>query len=88
MTVSTVPSSDPEFAGVGFVLAPVARNALMKTDFLDRRIASLTLLTTAGQFNILNTYVPQNARPEEERRAHFDQLHTHLEKSNVKGVLL
>ena len=88
MTVNTAPSNQQEHAGVGFVLSPLARNALVRTQPVNSRIASVSLLMAAGELHIINTYVPQNARPEDERRAHFDQLHTHTESLKCKGTLV
>ena len=67
LTVSTVNTNQPEYAGVGFVLSPMARNALLRTSFINSRIACISVLIRGGELNILNTYVPQNARPEDER---------------------
>ena len=88
MTISTAPSSQPEHAGVGFVLSPLARNALVRVQPVNSRIASVSLLMAAGELHIVNTYVPHNARPEDERRAHFDQLQEHTETLKRKGPFL
>ena len=56
------------------MLSPTARNALLRTSFVNSRIACISLLIRGGELTIINTYVPQNARPEDERRDHFDQL--------------
>ena len=85
MTVSTTSPNQPEYAGVGFVLSPVARHALIRTTFVNSRLARISLLISGGELNILNTYVPQNARPEEERRAHFEQLQNAISKIEHKG---
>ena len=84
-TVSTTSPNHREYAGVGFVLSPVARNALVRTTFVNSRLACISLLISGGELNIINTYVPQNARPEEERRAHFEQLQLAINKIEHKG---
>lgn len=88
MTVSTVTSNQPEYAGVGFVLSPMARDALVRTTFTSSRIACLSVLIKGGELNILNTYVPQNARPEDERRDHFDQLQRATSQIARKGPFI
>ena len=88
LTVSTASGSQPEYAGVGFVLSPTARNALVRTIFTDSRIAYISLLIKGGELNILNTDVPQNARPEDERRRHFDQLQRVASQIAHKGPFL
>ena len=87
LTVSTAPSELHEFAGVGFILSPRARNALVRVEPLGSRIAVITLLLAAGELHIFNTYVPQNGRPEDARLAHFDQLHDRTEHYKRKGPL-
>ena len=88
LTVSTASGSQPEYAGVGFVLSPTARNALVRTMFTSSRIACISLLIKGGELNILNIYVPQNARPEDERRHHFDQLQRAASQIAHKGPFL
>ena len=85
LTVSTVNTNQPEYAGVGFVLSPMARNALLRTSFINSRIACISVLIRGGELNILNTYVPQNARPEDERRDHFEKLQQAISQIARKG---
>ena len=85
LTVSTVNTSQPEYAGVGFVLSPMAPNALVRTSFINSRIACISLLIRGGELNILHTYVPQNARPEDERRDHTEKLQQAISQNARKG---
>ena len=88
LTVSTVNTNQPEYAGVGFVLSPMARNALLRTSFINSRIACISVLIRGGELNILNTYVPQNARPEDERRDHLKNYNRLFPKLLAKDLLL
>ena len=88
MTISTAPDEKQEFAGIGFVLSPAARKALLRTHFENSRLASITLLTAAGELTVINCYVPQNGRPEAERRAFFQELNSLVEKVQQKGPFL
>ena len=88
MTITTAPDDKQEFAGIGFVLSPAARKALLRLHFLNSRLASITLLTAAGELTIINCYVPQNGRPEAERRTFFEELHSLVEKVQQKGPFI
>ena len=59
LIISTMNTSQPEYvyAGVGFVLSPMAWNALLRTSFINSRIACISVLMRGGELNILNTYV-------------------------------
>jgi len=86
LTVSTVNTSQPEYAGVGFVLSPMAPNALVRTSFINSRIACISLLIQGGELkHRIHTYVPQNARPEDERRDHIEKLQQAISQIARKG---
>ena len=80
MTISTSAPRQQEFAGVGFVPAPAARNALLQVELISSRLASLTLLTAAGPLTLINCYAPQNGRPLGERRSFYEDLQGLVDK--------
>ena len=88
MTISTASSQQQEHAGVGFVLSPEARSALLRTTCIHSRLATITLLLASGEFTIVNTHVPHSGRPEEERQAHFDELQQLVERVQNKGPFI
>ena len=88
LTVSTADPNHQEHAGVGFVLSPTARRALLRTHPVSSRFASITLLTASGEFSILNCYAPQSGRPEEERQEFFDLLHDQTDVVKSKGLFV
>ena len=88
LTVSTADPNHQEHAGVGFVLCPTARRALLRTHRVSSRFASITLLTASGEFSILNCYAPQSGRPEEERQEFFDLLHDQIDVVKSKGLFV
>ena len=63
----------------------MARNALLRTPFINSRIACISVLIRGGELSILNTYVPKNARPEDERRDHFEKLQQAISQIARKG---
>ena len=85
MTISTAASQSQEYAGVGFVLCPQARGALLRTHYVHSRLACVTLLLQAGELSIVNAHAPHNARPEEERQDFFDELQHTVDKVQAKG---
>ena len=88
LTVSTADPNHQEHAGVGFVLSPTARRALLRTHPVSSRFDSITLLTASGEFSILNCYAPQRGRPEEERQEFFDFLHDQIDVVKSKGLFV
>ena len=84
MTASTAGSQQQEHAGVGFVLSPDARSALLRTTCIHSRLATITLLLASGEVTIVNTRVPHSGRPEEERQARFDELQQLVERVQNK----
>ena len=85
MTINTSAPQQQEFAGVGFVLVPAARNALLQVELISSRLASLTLLTAAGLLTLINCYAPQSGRPLDEGRSFYEVLQGFVDKLQNKG---
>ena len=67
MTISTADAQTQEHAGVGYVLCPHPRGALLRTHYVHSRLACVTLLLQSGELSIVNAHAPHSARPEEGR---------------------
>ena len=87
MTISAAENQKQEHAGVGFVFCPQARAALLRTQLVHSRLASVTLLLQAGELSIVNAHVP-HARPEGEGHDLFEQLQHLVDKVNRRKELL
>ena len=62
-----------------------ARAALLRTQLAHSRLASITLLSQAGELSIVNVHAPHNARPEGERHDFFEELQHLVDKVQAKG---
>ena len=85
MTISTADAQTQEHAGVGFVLCPQARGALLRTHYVHSRLACVTMLLQSGELSIVNALAPHKARPEEERHDFFEELQHVVDRVQAKG---
>jgi len=79
------PSGTREYAGVGFLVAPYARNWVAAFREHTDRIASISLRVPGGKILLVSIYAPHGGRGYYERQSFFDELGTFLEKSSSHG---
>ena len=76
------------FAGVGFLLSPVARKSLISFRQLSGRIATRKLKTSGGTLSLVNVYAPHGGYQVERRTQFFDELDKAVADSRTYGMQL
>ena len=87
-TFSSCDSAQREHYGMGFVLSPLARKALLRMLPGTSRVAGLSLHTGAGELSLLNSYAPHNLHDPEAKQAHYDELSALVTQVEHKGPYL
>ena len=85
MNITTADAQTQERAGVGYVLCPQARGALLRTHYVHSRLACVTLLLQSGELSIVISHAPHKARPEEERHDFFEELQHAIDSVQANG---
>eukprot|EP00969_Alexandrium_andersonii_P005333 231913-Alexandrium_andersonii.AAC.1 len=63
-----------EYAGIGFIVSLRVRPAIAGIRVASNRLALVRFRTGPGEVQLVNVYIPQSGRPEEERHQVFDDL--------------
>lgn len=74
-----------EFAGVGFIVAPWARQSLISFKQISNRLASVKVRVEGGKAVFFSAYAPQSGRPFDERQAFFQMVADAYEKTSSHG---
>ena len=75
-----------EFAGVGFIIAPAARDSVI--GFLQRsnRLACIKLRVEKGRAAIISAYAPHSGHSFDSRQSFFSDLQDIVTKTSVNGM--
>ena len=87
-TFSNCGATQQEHYGMGFVLSPLARRALLRTLPSTSRVAGLSFHTGAGEFSVLSGYAPHNQHTEDTKQHFYDELGTLLDGVETRGPLI
>ena len=82
------PDDKREYAGVGYIIAPWARQAILSFIQVDSRLAGLRMKVSGGNVCILNAYAPHNGHDFETRLDFFDNLLLLVGKFRAYGPTL
>ena len=74
---------DRNYIGVGFIVAPWAKTAVITFHAVTERIGSLRLKVPGGTLTILSVYAPHDKHPFEDRHQFFSDVVAHT-KSDTK----
>ena len=80
--------ADPEWAGVGFIVAPKLRSRVVGFCQLCNRIASIKLKCNGEKLSLICVYAPHNMKPMDEKWAFYDKLSDHYQQIAVNGPRL
>ena len=76
---------DREHAGVGIIVAPAIRSAVLGFSQLSNRFMGIKLRCSGGKTNIISAYAPHSGRPFDERLAFFENLKGFYEAMQTHG---
>ena len=79
------PSGMREYAGVGFLVAPIFRSYVISFKEYTDRIASLKLRVLGGQLRLILAYAPHGGHEYCLRRSFYEELSNFLHKSKGYG---
>ena len=85
MILSGGPSEQREYAGVGFIVAPWARQAVINFIQHSNRLASLQIRVSGGSISVICAYAPQSGLDFDIRHAFFSDMHTFTNKVKAHG---
>ena len=63
-----------DFSGVGFLIAPWARSAIIGFKQISARVACLKMRVQGGKLVVVNGYAPHNGYPHDVRQAFFHEI--------------
>jgi len=77
--------TSPEWAGVGFIIAPSLQHHIVGFHPASNRVSSLKVKVSGGSIAVVCVYAPHNLKPLDERVAFYDVLETCVDKTKVYG---
>lgn len=80
--------NEREYAGVGFIIAPILRQSVLGFCQHSNRMACLKLKCKYGKAAIVSAYAPHNERPIDERTQFFSNLASFYSSISVNGLKL
>ena len=79
------PGEEREYAGVGFIVSPAMRHAVIGFREHTGRMASLKLKVQGGKIGIVSAYAPHGGRDYALRQSFFNELNAFFSKLSAHG---
>ena len=78
-------TNEREYAGVGFIVAPLLRKSIVGFVQASARMASLKIRIPGGKMAIFSAYAPQSGRHYDERQEFFQNLASFVKSTSSHG---